>query len=332
MLPKDQAQRLAALGAAISAGTLSRIWQMLLKALDEVRRAPDPGRCRRDGHRPAGLCRRPARAGRGAEGACSDGEPMPRRSRPSRGRGGGGRRRRRRRVAPSVARQPPRPAPAEPARPADLRGRRRPDRREARDRPADGRASATSGRSPSSPGPSTMRAAPGAPVDLARGWSSRLKEWTGRTWLIAAQGGGGAESACEKEKREQREERAEIEADPFVDLGHGRLSRAPRSSASATWPSPKPWKPPDRRVEARRRGLSGVAVPMKDLNCPHETGPGDAADAGQDAQAKIAAARGRGHLGRRPGHRRPERLRRDGPRGARRQPAGPRRGRGDLPT
>src|SRR5690606_3109513 len=41
-LPNDQAQKLAAMGAAISAGTLSRTWQMLLKALDEVRRAPSP--------------------------------------------------------------------------------------------------------------------------------------------------------------------------------------------------------------------------------------------------------------------------------------------------
>ncbi|MBJ7320649.1 MAG: DNA polymerase III subunit gamma/tau, partial [Brevundimonas sp.] len=41
-LPNDQAQKLAALGAAIPAATLSRTWQMLLKALDEVRRAPNP--------------------------------------------------------------------------------------------------------------------------------------------------------------------------------------------------------------------------------------------------------------------------------------------------
>ena len=41
-LPNDQAQKLAAMGASISAGTLSRTWQMLLKALDEVRRAPSP--------------------------------------------------------------------------------------------------------------------------------------------------------------------------------------------------------------------------------------------------------------------------------------------------
>ncbi len=52
-LPKDQAARLAALGAAVSAGTLSRLWQMLLKAYEEVRRAPDPVGGGRDGARSA---------------------------------------------------------------------------------------------------------------------------------------------------------------------------------------------------------------------------------------------------------------------------------------
>src|SRR6201991_1519146 len=41
VMPKEQAQRLAAGGAAVSAGTLSRIWQLTLKAYEEVRRAPD---------------------------------------------------------------------------------------------------------------------------------------------------------------------------------------------------------------------------------------------------------------------------------------------------
>src|SRR6185312_5397101 len=41
VLPKEQAQRLAAVGAAVSAGTLSRLWQLMLKAYEEVRRAPD---------------------------------------------------------------------------------------------------------------------------------------------------------------------------------------------------------------------------------------------------------------------------------------------------
>ena len=41
-LPSDQAARLAALGTAASAGTLSRVWSMLLKAHDDTRKAPDP--------------------------------------------------------------------------------------------------------------------------------------------------------------------------------------------------------------------------------------------------------------------------------------------------
>ncbi|MDB5475874.1 MAG: dnaX, partial [Phenylobacterium sp.] len=41
IMPKEQAARLAAVGASVSAGTLSRIWQLTLKAYEEVRRAPD---------------------------------------------------------------------------------------------------------------------------------------------------------------------------------------------------------------------------------------------------------------------------------------------------
>src|SRR5208283_4440205 len=42
LLPSDQAGRLAAVGDAVSAGTLARIWQMLLKAHAEVGQCPDP--------------------------------------------------------------------------------------------------------------------------------------------------------------------------------------------------------------------------------------------------------------------------------------------------
>jgi DNA polymerase-3 subunit gamma/tau len=41
-LPKDQASRLMAVGAETSAGTLSRIWQLLMRAYEETRKAPDP--------------------------------------------------------------------------------------------------------------------------------------------------------------------------------------------------------------------------------------------------------------------------------------------------
>ena len=56
----------------------------------------------------------------------------------------------------------------------------------------------------------------GAPNNLAQRLVARLKEWTGQPWLIAARGGGGAESAWERQKREALEVRAEVEADPFV--------------------------------------------------------------------------------------------------------------------
>ena len=57
------------------------------------------------------------------------------------------------------------------------------------------------------PGAIEYEPAPGAPNNLAQRLVRRLKEWTGERWLIAAQGGGGAESLWEKQKREQREQR-----------------------------------------------------------------------------------------------------------------------------
>jgi DNA polymerase-3 subunit gamma/tau len=66
------------------------------------------------------------------------------------------------------------------------------------------------------PGAIEYEPAPGAPANLAQRLVGRLKEWTGERWLIAAQGGGGAESLWEKQKREARETRARIEQDPFI--------------------------------------------------------------------------------------------------------------------
>jgi DNA polymerase-3 subunit gamma/tau len=66
------------------------------------------------------------------------------------------------------------------------------------------------------PGAIEYEAAPGAPANLAQRLVGRLKEWTGERWLIAAQGGGGAESLWERQKREEREVRAQVEQDPFV--------------------------------------------------------------------------------------------------------------------
>ena len=56
----------------------------------------------------------------------------------------------------------------------------------------------------------------GAPANLATRLSSRLKEWTGRPWFVVANGEGGGETLIEMEKRARSEERAAVEADPFV--------------------------------------------------------------------------------------------------------------------
>jgi DNA polymerase-3 subunit gamma/tau len=58
--------------------------------------------------------------------------------------------------------------------------------------------------------------APGAPNNLAQRLSARLKEWTGQPWLVAAEGGGGADTLAQVKAREQEAARAETLADPFV--------------------------------------------------------------------------------------------------------------------
>jgi len=211
-MPKEQAARLAAIGAHTSAGTLSRLWQMLLKAHDEVRRAPDamaaaemalirlcyaadlPGpeealKALRDGAPPGGL-------GGGPGGGVAVG-------------GGGG----------GVSAQAPvtMAAPGAQAMPvvasfddvmALIAAKRDIGLRldaEQYIRPISFR-----------PGAITFEAAPGAPGNLAGRLVRFLKEHTGQPWLVAAEGGGGAESLMERQKREEREALEEIKSDPFV--------------------------------------------------------------------------------------------------------------------
>jgi DNA polymerase-3 subunit gamma/tau len=211
-LPKDQASRLAGVGAQASAGTLSRLWQMLMKAHAEVRQAPDPAAAAEMVL--IRLCyaadlpgpEEALKALRDGEpvGGGGGGTPMP-----SGGGGGGG--------AVAQARSMAAPQPAAQPTPTlasfedvvkliDARrdiGLKLDVERFVR--PISFR-----------PGAITYEAAPGAPANLAGRLVARLKEWSGQPWLVAAEGGGGAESAWERQKREQRESRAEIEADPFV--------------------------------------------------------------------------------------------------------------------
>jgi DNA polymerase-3 subunit gamma/tau len=214
VMPKEQAQRLAAVGAAVSAGTLSRIWQLTLKAYEEVRRAPDAAaavdmaliRLAYAADLPG-----PEEALRKLRsGEASGGPPSPTGSASSRQGGGGG--------ATAIARQPMPAAQSSTEPVATLQSfedmlaliDRRRDITLKLDverfiRPISFR-----------PGAIEYEPAPGAPANLAQRLVGRLKEWTGERWLIVAQGGGGAESLWEKQKREQREVRAAIEQDPFV--------------------------------------------------------------------------------------------------------------------
>ncbi|ENZ83360.1 MULTISPECIES: DNA polymerase III subunit gamma/tau [Caulobacter] len=213
-MPKEQAARLAAIGAHTSAGTLSRLWQMLLKAHEEVRRAPDamaaaemalirlcyaadlPGpeealKALRDGQPPGGL------GGGGPSGGAIGG-------------GAGG-------ATASIQAPMTLAAPGAQAMPvlasfddvmALIAAKRDIGLRldvEQYVRPISFR-----------PGAITFEAAPGAPGNLAGRLVRFLKEHTGQPWLVAAEGGGGAESLMERQKREEREALEAIKADPFV--------------------------------------------------------------------------------------------------------------------
>jgi DNA polymerase-3 subunit gamma/tau len=210
-LPSDQAASLAQMGAAASAGTLSRVWQMLLKAHDEARRAPDPKAAVEMAL--IRLCYAADLPGpEEALKALRDGAPIgggDGRPAPGGGSGGGGMTAAARQIAPQVM------TSAQPASPqsfedvvALIEAKRDISLRldvERFVRPISFR-----------PGAITFEPAPGAPANLAGRLVRALKEWTGQPWLVAAEGNGGAESAWEKEKREQRETRTEIESDSFV--------------------------------------------------------------------------------------------------------------------
>jgi len=223
VLPKEQAQRLAAVGAAVSAGTLSRIWQLTLKAYDEVRRAPDAAAAvdmalirlayAADLPGPEEALKR-LQDGDPLAGSPPGGSP----GGPSSGGISGGSGPAARGAANAMARQQMPATQASPEPTAVLNSfedllaliDQRRDVTLKMDverfiRPISFRQGAIE-----------YEPAPGAPVNLAQRLVARLKDWTGERWLIAAQGGGGAESAWEKQRREQREVKAEIEQDPFV--------------------------------------------------------------------------------------------------------------------
>jgi DNA polymerase-3 subunit gamma/tau len=218
IMPKDQAQRLAAVGTAVSAGTLSRLWQLTLKAYEEVRRAPDAAAAAdmalirlayaADLPGPEEALKR---LQAGDAPAAGPGGPSGGGSAPSGGGGGGG--------VSAVARSMAAPQPQSSSEPVavlntfeDMMALIEKKRDISLKLDVERYVRPISFR----PGAIEYEAAPGAPNNLAQRLVGRLKDWTGERWLIAAQGGGGAESQWERQKREEKEVRAQIEQDPFV--------------------------------------------------------------------------------------------------------------------
>jgi len=204
-LPNDQAQKLAALGAAIPAATLSRTWQMLLKALDEVRRAPNPA----DAVEMAIVRLAYAADLPGPEEALKrlqSGEPLGGGSAPRGGGGGGGSSAQ---LAARPAMAPALPDPQSFEQVVALIGQKR---EVGLQMDVERFVKPVSFK----PGAIVYESVEGAPVELARRLAGRLKEWTGRTWLIAANGQGGGETLIEQQKKARAAERAAVEANPFI--------------------------------------------------------------------------------------------------------------------
>jgi DNA polymerase-3 subunit gamma/tau len=206
-LPRDQAGRLAAIGTALSAGSLARLWQMLLKALGEVRLAPDPKaavemsliRLAYAADLPG-----PEEALKLIDGERSGGGPM---TAPTGGGGSGARASLA--ASPAQARALPSPQSFE-----DVVALIDARRDIGLKLDVEKYVRLISFR----PGAVEFAPAPGAPASLAHRLSARLKEWTGQPWLVAAQGGaaGGTETLAERRDRELAKAHEEALAEPFV--------------------------------------------------------------------------------------------------------------------
>jgi DNA polymerase III subunit gamma/tau len=218
-LPGEQAARLTAVGAQASPAILSRLWQMLLKAHEEVRTAPQPVAAAEmalirlayaaDLPSPEEALKAIAR-GEASAPAAPAAPPSP----PSSGGGGGGR------VLASgggggLA--------------ANVRAVAEPERAVLLQtfddvvRLIDAKRDVTLKLDVErfvrlvdfKPGVISFEPAPGAPANLSQRLSARLREWTGQRWMMDLQVGG-RESVHDRQMRERAEERVRLEADPFV--------------------------------------------------------------------------------------------------------------------
>ncbi len=215
-LPSEQAARLTVVGAQASPAILSRLWQMLLKAHEEVRTAPQPVaaaemalirlcyaadlpspeealRSLQRGEAPALPASAPAPSPSGGGARAMAG-------------GGGG----------AVAQASVRPVSA-PEGAAMLQTF------EDVVRLIDAKRDVTLKLDVErfvrlvdfKPGVISFEPAPGAPANLSQRLSGRLREWTGQRWMMDLQVGG-RESVRDRQAREEAEQRTRLHADPFV--------------------------------------------------------------------------------------------------------------------
>jgi DNA polymerase III subunit gamma/tau len=228
-LPREPSMRVTALGHELSAGTLSRLWSLMLKALDEIRRAPDPAAAMEmaiirfcyvaDLPGPEALLKRLQKGedigrdlggrdlgGRDLGGGVFGGEASAVVSGATSGSGG------------AIARAHKfAPEAAPDALPvlnsfsevlALIDAKRDVSLRMDVERFVKLIAFKT--------GAITFEPAANMPPDLVRKLSQRLKDWTGRPWMIVTQGGGGAQTLYALEQQTKILARAAAETDPFV--------------------------------------------------------------------------------------------------------------------
>jgi DNA polymerase-3 subunit gamma/tau len=222
-LPNAQAQRLTALGAQASAAGLARMWQMLLKAYDEVRRAPDPSAAVEMAL--IRLCYAaslpgPEEALKALQsGAASPSGPAPSPPPPPSGgpsASGGAGPLRAVSGGPAVAQAGVRPLPQAAQRTVLQTFD---DVLQLIDSKRDVTLKLDVERYVRlvdfKPGVIAFEPGPGAPANLPQRLSGKLKEWTGQPWMMDIQTGG-QETGYERDRREESDVRAAIEIDPFV--------------------------------------------------------------------------------------------------------------------
>lgn len=206
-LPKAPAMRVTALGAQLSAGTLSRLWTLMLKAFEELRRAPDA--CAAFEMALVRMCYAADLPGPEVlMKRLQNGEPLvpgPAGGGPNGGMSSGG-------TAQAIRQQPAQQVMPNPQNFAEVMSLIS----EKRDIGLRTDVEQFIRLIAFKPGAITFELAPRAPGDLVRRLSMRLKEWTGQRWLIATEGQGGAESIYERDKRETAAAKARLQADPFV--------------------------------------------------------------------------------------------------------------------